>query len=107
VHPDLVYRCTDCDRRRAAAAMDDLGDLTGFLREHERCTGDVVVDRVVVLPSDVASGLVDGDPLVHAAASFLALCSGAVLMSRGGSLFVPGAAESCPACSALLERVRV
>ena len=112
MHPDLVYRCTDCGGRSAVSSADELLELIGFLREHDRCVREVVVDRVVVLPSprrpvEVTSGLVDGDRLVHAASSFLALCSGEVLMSRGASLFVPGAAESCMACSALLERERV
>jgi hypothetical protein len=110
-----VYRCGDCGMR---SELDEAGDdaallvgLLSFLRAHERCALPISLDRLVVLPSPrsaelPSSGFVDGDPLVHAvaASSFLALCSGEVLMSRGSEAFVSGAAGACPRCSAVLQR---
>lgn len=89
---------------------EDLLELVGFLRQHERCARDVVLDRVLVLPEprrelQLGSGLVDGDDLVHAvAAAFpLALCNGEVLMSRRTQAFDPGAVGACARCTAVLQ----
>jgi hypothetical protein len=107
----LTYRCTDCGRRREAAAdADDLLDLLAFLREHRWCVRNIVLDRVLVLPEPPVSwqlsrGRVAGDLLVHAVvgSSPLALCSGEVLMSREPGSFDEATPGACPRCSAVMH----